>query len=135
MEPKRLSDVSIGDCLYFDYDYQAKTTAIFTVECSTPHEGEVMAAYQHPDAAFPGQQRLREVAGPAFGNARDALREAGQLPTATGQDLTPTEADWKDGVRTSVTMLHADASTGLLDRGYFDPSQVEITRVVEEPLD
>ncbi|WP_264668907.1 hypothetical protein [Arthrobacter sp. VKM Ac-2550] len=132
MDAKRLSDLSIGDCLYFDYDYMAKTTAIFTVDCSTPHEGEVMATYRNPDSEYPGQYNLGGSAGPVFGEVADAMREAGQLPTTTSKHLNPTEADWEAGERTSVDLLRHNASSGLLERGYLDTDHVTVTEVPDK---
>lgn len=132
MKPKRLGDVSLGDCLYFDYDYQDKTTALFTVDCSTPHEGEVMAIYQHPDSEYPGQGNLSKAAGPVLGDAADLMRQAGQLPTNVRRDLMPTEADWKAGERTSLSLLAGSNSFELLERGYFDPDQVKVYEVPDK---
>ncbi|WP_139186726.1 hypothetical protein [Arthrobacter crystallopoietes] len=129
MDAKRLSDLAIGDCLYFDYDYQAKTTAIFTVDCTTPHEGEVMATYRHPDSEYPGQYNLGGSVGPVFGEVADAMREAGQWPTTTSKHLNPTEADWEAGERTSIDLLRHNASSGLLERGYLDTDHVTVTEV------
>jgi hypothetical protein len=131
-DAKRLGDLSIGDCLYFDYDYMAKTTAIFTVDCSTPHEGEVMATYRHPDSEYPGQYNIGGSVGPVFGEVADAMREAGQLPTTTSKHLNPTEADWEAGVRTSVDLLRHNASSGLLERGYLDTDHVTVTEVPDK---
>jgi hypothetical protein len=132
MDAKRLSDLSIGDCLYFDYDYQVKTTAVFPVDCSSPHEGEVMATYRHPDSAYPGLHNLGGSAEAYFGAAADAMREAGQLPSTTRRHLSPTEADWEAGERTSVDMLIHNSSFGLLERGYLDTDHVTVTEVPDE---
>jgi hypothetical protein len=47
--------------------------------------------------------------------------------------LIPTEADGQAGERTSITMLAANNSFELLDRGYFDPGQAGTTVVAEQP--
>lgn len=126
MEPKRLGDVSIADCLYFDKDYRTKTTALFTVDCATPHEGEVMAIYQHPGSEYHGQGDLDGIAGPVFSEAADVMRQAGQLPTDARRDLMPTEADWETGERTSIGLLLGNNSFELLERGYFDPGHAKV---------
>lgn len=126
MEPKRLGDVSIGDCLYFDYDYQAKTTALFTVDFATPHEGEVMAIYRHPDSEYPGQGALDGIADPVVSETADVMRQAGQLPTNARRGLAPTEADWETGERTSISLLLGNNSFELLERGYFDPGHAKV---------
>jgi hypothetical protein len=133
MEPKRLGDVSIGDCLFFDYDYQDGTTALFTVDCSTPHEGEVMAIYQHPDYdEYPGQGNLSKIAGPVLAGAADSMRQAGQMPTSAHRDLIPTEGDWEAGQRTSISLLSGSNSLELLERSYFDPDRVEVYEVPDQ---
>jgi len=101
--------------------------------CSTPHEGDVLAIYRHPDSEYPGQQNLHRIAAPALGDAADVLRQASQLPTSTRKDLIPTETDWQAGERTSITLLAANNSFELLDRGYFDPEQAETTVVAGQP--
>lgn len=130
MEPMRLEDVSIGDCLFFDYDYQNGTTALFTVDCSTPHEGEVMAIYQHPEYdEYPGQGNLNRIVGPVLADTADTMRQAGQMPTSAHRDLVPTEGDWESGQRTSISLLSGNSSLELLERSYFNPDRIKVYEV------
>jgi hypothetical protein len=120
-EPKSLADVYIGDCLFFDYDYTATTTALFTVDCSLPHEGEVLGIFRHHESEYPGQVALWRRAGQAFSDTADSLREAGWITGGFSyQELAPTEADWEAGERTGLTILRHGASNGLLEGSYLD---------------
>jgi hypothetical protein len=120
-EATSLVEVSIGDCIFFDYDYTATTTALFTVDCSQPHEGEVLAIYRYHESEYPGQVALWGRAGQAFSDAVDSLREAGWITTGFSyQDLAPTEADWEAGGRTGLTILRHGDSNGLLEGSYLD---------------
>jgi hypothetical protein len=120
-EPKSLADVNIGDCLFFDYDYTATTTVLFTVDCSLPHEGEVLGLFRHHESEYPGQGALWRRAGQAFSDTADSLREAGWITGGFSyQELAPTEADWEAGERTGLTILRHGDSNGLLEGSYLD---------------
>jgi hypothetical protein len=120
-EPKSLADVHIGDCLFFDHDYTATTTALFTVDCSLPHEGEVLGIFRHHESEYPGQGVLWGRARQAFSDTADSLREAGWITQGFSyQELAPTEADWEAGERTGLTILRHGDSNGLLEGSYLD---------------
>ena len=93
------SSISAGECLA---DFTAITEDAAVVDCSEPHNAQLLASESYPeDAAFPGRDQLS-----ARAEASCAAASGSVDPDAVTEDLeitllraTPTEGTWADGDR------------------------------------
>ena len=91
-KPSALDEGSVGDCVFFDWEYSSAptTTALFQVPCGELHEGEIFGTVTHAGGAFPGKTALHREAGPSCGDVLLEHLEARLIPNATHQILSPT---------------------------------------------
>ena len=93
------SSISAGECMA---DFTAITEDAAVVDCSEPHNAQLLASESYPENAdFPGADQLSERA-----EASCAAASGSVDPDAVTQDLevtllraTPTEGTWADGDR------------------------------------
>ncbi|MGW6172544.1 septum formation family protein [Arthrobacter sp. NPDC055138] len=117
-KPSTLSAALPGDCVFFDREYSSgpTQTVIFPVPCDEPHEGEVFGVVTHGDQPYPGELVLGDE---ATGACADFLEQHIEklAPGHSFRPLSPTEADWKAGERSSVCLY---SPPGLLsERSHF----------------
>lgn len=107
VEASSPGEVAVGDCVFFDWEYSSgpTTTALFPVSCEDPHEGEVFGVITHSDGVFPGSGALGQEAGIPCSDVLLEYLEARLIPYAVHRVMSPTEADWASGERTSVCLF------------------------------
>ncbi|MFI9821724.1 DUF4190 domain-containing protein [Streptomyces sp. NPDC052013] len=121
-----------GDCFNSPGGLEGWATEATTVPCARAHDGEVFAVLTRPDGAYPGDDRLTDLADERCYALQDAyVMDSWALPDDVAvYYLVPSRQSWRYGDREITCVFgHQDAKTRLTgslrrDESTLDPHQV-----------
>jgi hypothetical protein len=113
--PTPVTSLAVGDCVVGEAfgGAQPQATEAQRVECSTPHDAEVVGLLTYedgPDAAYPGQEQVAALAEDQCAALfEDYVGEAFGQSSLQLLTLWPTEDSWAGGDREAVCLAFDEA--------------------------